>query len=251
MILVTNDDGPRGIGLTAVVGLLAGFDAIEVVVPDRDWSAFGRAHQGTAVRLASEPLGSAVPVVTRAATPARLVLAELTVGRPADEAITLCVAGINDGVNVGQDVTVSGTFCAALEAATLGCLGIAISAQKGFFEQEPTASGRTLAVLRQYIASQLLPLRGNAYVVNVNLPVVHCGGIEVTRISRQTVFPARVRADTSGGIEIIYCVPDITAVEADSDIAAVFHRGSISVSVADYVPVSIPDAISITSNASF
>jgi 5'/3'-nucleotidase len=244
MILVTNDDGPNGVGLAALVTLMTGLGIVEVVVPDHDYSGHGRAHQGTAVRLMRESLDAGFPFAIRHATPARLVLAELTKPRPSGEVIDLCVVGINDGVNVGQDVTVSATFCAALEAATLGCLGIAISAQQGFFQEGQTASSRRMAAtLRDFISSELLMLRGKPYVVNINLPAEHFGGIELTRISHQTIFPPELSDDAPGGVEIVQRLPASTSVEPDSDIAAVFYRGAISVSIVDFVPSSIPDVL--------
>jgi 5'-nucleotidase len=241
MILVTNDDGPRALGLGSLIEVVSDIDAFEIVVPSRDRSGYGRAHKGSAQRRHSRHRVCGHQISTRDATPARLVLAELTVPRPSNLSFDLCIVGVNDGVNVGQDVTVSGTFCAALEAATLGCLGLAISAEEGFFTAEQrSTSASTLKLLRHFISAHLLSMRDKPCVININLPMNHQGGLELTRISRFTVFPAISEAASPGGIRIAHEVPSPSVVEKDSDIAAIFYRRAISVSVADYLPASVP-----------
>ena len=126
-ILVTNDDGVRAEGLWTLVRELAKTAQVTVVAPDRERSAIG-----TAVTL-FQPL-RAVEVESKADG----VKAYAIDGTPSDcvilghgklvRDIDMVVSGINPGPNFGEDVYISGTVGAAMQAYTRGLPALAVSA---------------------------------------------------------------------------------------------------------------------------
>ncbi|RPJ53628.1 MAG: 5'/3'-nucleotidase SurE, partial [Acidobacteria bacterium] len=79
----------------------------------------------------------------------------------------LVVSGINKGLNVGDDVTYSGTVSGALEAALLGVPGIAVSLQQGGAEWDFTHAAAAARDIAAVVIEQGLPLRT---FLNVNVP---------------------------------------------------------------------------------
>ena len=125
-ILVTNDDGVDSPGLLALKQALEPQGRVSVIAPNRNRSAIGRGitiHNPLhvdEVRLAdgSEALatdGTPVDCV-------RFAALGLLGDRP-----DLIVSGINLGLNLGDDVTYSGTVAAAFEGILLGLPAIAVS----------------------------------------------------------------------------------------------------------------------------
>src|SRR5919202_3152188 len=127
-ILLTNDDGITSRGLLAAKRALDEVGDVSVIAPDSNRSAVGRgitidrSLTVTEVELRDGSRGYATD-----GTPVDCVrFAELgLVGERPD----LIVAGINYGVNLGDDVTYSGTVAAAFEGIVLGIPAIAVSQQ--------------------------------------------------------------------------------------------------------------------------
>ncbi len=126
-ILVTNDDGILAEGLWTLVKELQNIAQVVVVAPDREQSAIG-----TAVTL-SQPLRAQrvrpmVPEVEAYAvqgTPADSVI--LALEKLFKNEIALVISGINQGLNLGNDVLISGTVGAALQGYLRGLPALAIS----------------------------------------------------------------------------------------------------------------------------
>jgi 5'-nucleotidase len=172
LVLVTNDDGVNAPGLMAVKEELDTFARVAVYAPDRNWSAAGRTRtfhkplRASEVRLLDGSLG-----YVTSGTPSdciSLALLGLLEERP-----RLIVSGINPGLNLGQDVTYSGTVAAAMEGARDGIPSMAISADVGTEGEEadhsPYASAAKIA---GELASFLLekdPLPAGI-ILNVNVP---------------------------------------------------------------------------------
>ncbi len=134
--LLTNDDGFDSPGLAAIrSALIAAGHRVTVVAPDGNRSATGHA---VTIRPALE-----LRRVT-AADDSQAIFA--CSGRPADcvraglftdglwPAVDVVVSGINIGINLGHDVSYSGTASAAAEATLHGVRAIA-------FSQQGTAGG--------------------------------------------------------------------------------------------------------------
>lgn len=133
-VLLTNDDGIRAGGLAALARRLARHCEVLVVAPEQPSSATSHCitlHKP--LRLtAVEDFGGCEPATPRlvayacSGTPSdctMLGLLYLTNDKPVD----LVISGINDGENVAQDLSYSGTVGAALEGAINGVPSLAVS----------------------------------------------------------------------------------------------------------------------------
>ena len=121
-ILVSNDDGVHSPGLHQLAERLSEAGEVTVVAPDRERSAAGHSltlHKP--LRVAEVKDG----VYSVNGTPTDCV--NLAVNHLLKEKPALVVSGINQGGNLGDDVTYSGTVSAAMEGTLLGIPSIAIS----------------------------------------------------------------------------------------------------------------------------
>ncbi|NLE46287.1 MAG: 5'/3'-nucleotidase SurE [Chloroflexi bacterium] len=129
LILVTNDDGISSPGLVAAAEAMLPLAEVFVVAPDRQWSGAGRSMpdgpQGRVLPYDMWINEQPVAAYQVDGSPALVVLHALLelVPRQPD----LVVSGINFGANVGNDITVSGTVGAALQAAACGIPALAVS----------------------------------------------------------------------------------------------------------------------------
>jgi 5'-nucleotidase len=180
LILVSNDDGIHSEGIRALATALADLGEIVVVAPDRERSAVS--HSLTLHRpLRVEPLGPARYAVDGTPTDCvNLAVNGILGRRPA-----LVVSGINQGANLGDDVTYSGTVSAAMEGTLLGIPSIAISLiGRGDFRFDTAAAfARRLTgwVLERGLPADTL--------LNVNVPAPADGrpvrGFALTRMGRR------------------------------------------------------------------
>jgi 5'-nucleotidase len=176
-ILLTNDDGIHAAGLAAAADAFGAFADVVVVAPDREQSACG--HSLTLNRpLRMEEVGPGRFAVD--GTPTDCVnLAVHWMLR--DQTVDLVASGINYGLNLGDDVTYSGTVSAALEAHLLGLPAIAFSQQIGeatSFER----SAQLAATLVRGLLERGVPAR---MLLNVNLPAGAAAGVRLTRLARR------------------------------------------------------------------
>ncbi len=125
-ILVTNDDGVLAPGLLALKQALEPLGRVMVLAPERNWSA--RATQDHARAAAREDHAPGRRqrglCLQRQAPPTAW---RWCMGVLLDFPLDLVVAGINNGHNMGNDLTYSGTVACALEATINGIPGIAVS----------------------------------------------------------------------------------------------------------------------------
>ena len=176
-ILLTNDDGIHAEGLAAAAAAFAAFADVVVVAPDREQSACGHAL------TLDRPLRMDEVRPGRYAvdgTPTDCVnLAVHWMLR--DQTVDLVASGINYGLNLGDDVTYSGTVSAALEAHLLGLPAIAFSQQIGeqtSFER----SARVAAAIARRLLQRGVPER---MLLNVNFPAPAASGVRLTRLARR------------------------------------------------------------------
>lgn len=180
-ILVTNDDGVYAEGLWSLVRELNEVGEVVVVAPDREQSAVGTSvtlHHPLRVKQV-QPLVDGIETYSVEGTPADSVIMGLQL--VANENIDLVVSGINEGVNLGNDVFISGTVGAALQGYFYDLPAIAVSAAfvdgKVLFDAAAKIS-RLLAlkVKQKELHAKLL--------LNVNvphLPFDMIQGVELTR----------------------------------------------------------------------
>jgi 5'-nucleotidase len=177
MILVTNDDGYFSPGIVALAAALQPLGEVIIVAPQTEASAVG--HSLTLRRpLRLELVKSNVYAVDGTPTDCVNIAIDEVLTRPPD----IVVSGINHGLNIGDDVTYSGTVAGALEGALLGHQAIAVSmeATTGAWDFTPAA------MLAASLAAELLahPLPGRTFL-NINVPQGAIRGVRTTIQARR------------------------------------------------------------------
>jgi 5'-nucleotidase len=191
-VLLTNDDGIDADGLQALRRALLDVPGIElaVVAPDGNRSATARSITTRRPLWVEEiDFGDGTSGYATDGTPVDCVrLSHL--GLIDGFTPELVVSGINHGLNVGDDITYSGTVAAAFEALLLGLPGIAVSQQSTARELD-FRLGRTFdfdaaARFAARIVAELddVPLAPGT-LLNVNVPGSDPSGVEVTRLGKR------------------------------------------------------------------
>lgn len=174
LILVTNDDGVRSPGIRALAAALLDLGRVVVVAPDRNRSAVG--HALTLERpLRAEEIKPDVFAVD--GTPTDCV--NLGVHGLLQQAPNLVVSGINCGSNIGDDITYSGTVCAAMEASLMGLPAFAVSLDCRQFQAHDLSLA---AHFSRQLAEQVLQNGlSQGTFLNVNVPIGGYCGVRLTR----------------------------------------------------------------------
>lgn len=179
-VLLTNDDGVHAPGLFALHGALAQCFDVQVLAPEHNWSASG--HSKTMhkpLRVAETTLADSSPALALSGSPSDCVAVALLGLLP--RLPDLVISGINQGANVGHDLTYSGTVSAAMEAVIGGISGLAFSLDSFEWTDYSAAASFACELARQVIAARLpRPL-----LVNVNVPALPLAEIKGVRITRQ------------------------------------------------------------------
>lgn len=237
-ILVTNDDGVSSPGLLALTQALRGVGRVSVIAPDSNRSAIGRGITiHNPLHVEEVTLADGTPAFATDGTPVdcvRLAMLGLLDGGLPD----VIVSGINLGVNLGDDVTYSGTVAAALEGVLLGWPAIALSAQI----TDPTAEQwdgdaydfRAVASFAaRLVPSVLQPDFPRRVILNVNgpgLPPEGIRGARVTRLGRR-VYNDELTLMSTDGARRRFTIYGGTASyhqEEGTDFAAL-EQGEISI----------------------
>ena len=229
-ILVSNDDGIFSPGIKALGLAMRALGEVYVVAPDVEQSAVGH---GITVRrpLRFKHTQSAgfgeIPAYRVDGTPADcVVLGVHLLGRP-----DLLVSGINIGVNLGLDLTHSGTVAAALEGTSLGIPSIAFSLDTSGEELDFTEAALWAQRLARLVAEKGLP---SGIFLNVNFPAGTPKGVLVTRLSTHHWEDTVVeRLDPEGRPYYWIAGTPVGEEEEGTDLWAV-RRGYVSVT-----PVSL------------
>lgn len=178
LILVTNDDGIHAPGIVALAESLRGLGEVVVVAPDRDRSAIGHALTLHAP-LRAEELRPGTFAVD--GTPTDCV--NLGIHGLLSAAPDLVVAGINRGANLGDDITYSGTVCAAMEATLMGVPAFAVSlGGDSFTPGEYRTAAQAARTVAEKIVGEGLPVDT---FLNVNIPSGPVRGMRLTRQGRR------------------------------------------------------------------
>ncbi len=178
-ILVTNDDGVASPGLHALAEAMRALGTVWVVAPDRERTAVGHAltlHKP----LRLTPLGNRIFAVNGTPTDCVNLAVKVVLPKPPG----LVISGINKGVNLGDDVTYSGTVSAALEGTIFGVPSIAVS-QEGGDRFRFEVGARYAKRIAQLTLEHGLP---EETMLNVNIPDRPRNaikGVRVTCLSRR------------------------------------------------------------------
>lgn len=187
-ILLTNDDGVYSIGIqTAARHLTDAGHNVLLVAPDRERSGCGHAM------TLDRPLH--IKDVDR-----RFLSADFTAkacdGTPTDCVVLaidmlgfrpeMVISGINQGPNLGDDLTYSGTVCAAMEGVIFGIPSIALSlvmssGAKNIFNE---TAADVLMTLLDWVKDNPIP---SGVLYNVNVPNMPLDAIRGTLITRKGV----------------------------------------------------------------
>ena len=227
-ILVTNDDGIHAPGLKVLEKLAKTLSSdVWVVAPETEQSA--TSHSLTLRRpLRERRLGPKRFSVDGTPTDCVLVAHHRIL---ADKLPDLVLSGINDGGNLAEDVTYSGTVAATMEAALLGIPAIAFSQQR---QEDGIARWKVAEAFLPDIVRRLAPMTWpRDLLVNVNFPAVApdaVTGIEVCRQGRRDEGASVTEGADPSGRPFLWIggYQLDTSSEKDSDLA-VTARGGISV----------------------
>ena len=212
-ILVTNDDGIDSIGLQALANRLRNLGKVVTVAPDRDKSAVSHSltmHRPLRIKYLEDDM------ITIDGTPTDCVLIALQKILPSPP--DLLVSGINNGPNLGDDISYSGTVAAALEG-TMHCIpSMAVSMV------ERNSNFIHGAKIAEQLASEVLThgLPENT-LLNVNIPSGEIiKGLRVTRQGR-SLWRDSIHETTDPWGEKLYWIGGglaVTDSATDTDIVA-------------------------------
>ena len=188
-ILVTNDDGVHSEGIRALADALAPLGEVTIVAPVQEASAIG--HALTLRRpLRLDTVRPGVFAVDGTPTDCvNVAIAHVLHGRP-----DLIVSGINNGWNLGDDVTYSGTVSGALEGALLGIPSLAVSTQNRGNAVEFGAAAKAAATIAEAVLERGMP---RFALLNINVPFGPKQGIPRHRASEAESPDGREPADRS------------------------------------------------------
>lgn len=180
LILVTNDDGVTAPGLNALVSALEAVGEVWVYAPDRNRSGVGHGISLDRPLRVQELRERWFSVDGTPSDCVLLAVRDLMKQKP-----SLVFSGINNGANMGDDVTYSGTVAGAYEGMLLGVPSAAISIVTRTPEHFETAA-QFAATIAQHLLENGLP-EDTALNVNVpDLPMAELEGVAITRMGRRT-----------------------------------------------------------------
>lgn len=228
-ILCSNDDGIHARGLESLEKIARALsDDVWVVAPQEEQSGAARALT-LAHPIRVREYGERRFSVT--GTPSDAVLMAVTKILK-DKKPDLILSGVNNGQNIAEDVTVSGTIAAAFQGMSLGVPSIALSLAR--FSRD-SAKWQTPEVLGADIVRNLLKSGWPAdVVVNVNFPdrePDEISGVEVTRQGHRDAVQlfAEERKDLRGGTYYWYgYTGELSNPPAGTDLSAIYD-GRISI----------------------
>jgi len=179
-ILVSNDDGIDSRGIRELAKALKELGDVWVVAPERPQNAVGRAltlHKPLRLNQVARQMFSVNGTPGDCIT---LGVEQVLKGQAPD----LVVSGINKGLNIGDDVTNSGTVAAAMEAAIRGIPSMAVSLDGPGRYRFSMAATLALAIARM-VTNSGLP---DDTLLNMNIPDVELkgiAGVQMTTLSRR------------------------------------------------------------------
>ncbi len=198
---------------------------VVVMAPDREQSGIGTAitlHQPLRLQKLELTAYPDIPTYSVQGTPADCVI--LGLQNILKDGVDLVVSGINDGVNLGNDVLISGTVGGAMQAYFAGIPAIALSNPPGAKNFDVTA--RLAALLADLVLSEQLP---GPMLLNVNvpdLPLAELEGVAVTSLARRTYVDVIEQTEDSRG-KVIYWITRGKAtweMEEGTDIWAIRNK---------------------------
>jgi 5'-nucleotidase len=214
-ILVTNDDGIFSEGIERLAASLSDVGDVFTVAPDQERSAAGHSltlHHPLRAKLIGPQRWSVDGTPTDCVNWGVLHLLK-------DERPKLLFSGINLGLNLGDDVTYSGTVSAAFEGTLIGIPSVAVSQEieTGFTFDAAAAFAAKLA--RLLLEHSLKP----GTLINVNVPAEAPRGVRVVRQGRRRYGEAVIEKTDPRGRPYYWigATPPEGMLEQGTDLSAV------------------------------
>ena len=181
-ILLTNDDGIHAEGLQVLERIARTLsDDVWVVAPEADQSGF--AHSLSL----SEPLRMRKVDDRHFAlrgTPTDCVI--MGVRKVMDSPPDLILSGVNNGANMADDVTYSGTIAGAMEGTLLGIRSIALSQAYDYTNDMRYVPWDTVETLGPDLLKRLVELEiPKGVFLNVNFPKLPADQVKGVRVTSQ------------------------------------------------------------------
>ncbi|MET0618760.1 MAG: 5'/3'-nucleotidase SurE [Thermoanaerobaculia bacterium] len=214
-MIVTNDDGIFSEGIERLASSLATVGDVFTVAPDQERSAAGHSltlHHPLRAKLIGPQRWSVDGTPTDCVNWGVLHLLK-------DERPKLLFSGINLGLNLGDDVTYSGTVSAAFEGTLIGIPSVAVSQEieTGFTVDAPADIAARLA--RLLLEHPLKP----GTLINVNVPAGRPRGVRVVRQGRRRYGEAVIEKTDPRGRPYYWigATPPEGMLEQGTDLSAV------------------------------
>ena len=228
-VLVSNDDGVGAPGIDALVQALRTDSSLQVSVYAPSMNRSGSGGSFTRTGLVAQPAAtiSGYPSVEVSGFPADAVLFALLQDLPAKP--DLIVTGINEGQNIAELTTLSGTVGAALAGVQLGVPAIATSLEIGHDDLFPEAAAYVLELV------EAVRQQGNVFAgvaLNVNYPGrkrSDLAGVRVVPLGRLSRVSGYTSTGTSGDMRTFDAV--VTATDGANDPpndAKLFEEGYVT-----------------------
>lgn len=184
-ILITNDDGIDAPGIRLLEELAREItEDVWVVAPDHERSGASHSisiHTPIRLRRRAERRFSVIGTPTDCVLMAYYELMR-------DQRPTVVLSGINNGANLAEDISYSGTAAAAMEGTLLGMRSIALSVVRAIMGEAKWDGARRYApaMLKSLIAAPDWPAMS---FININFPDASPEQITGIRITRQGQRP--------------------------------------------------------------
>jgi 5'-nucleotidase len=217
-ILVTNDDGVFSEGIERLAAALSAVGDVYTVAPDQERSAAGHSltlHHPLRAKLIGPQRWSVDGTPTDCVNWGVLHLLR-------DERPKLLFSGITLGLNLGDDVTYSGTVSAAFEGTLIGIPSVAISQEIETGFTFDAASAFAVRLAGDLLEQPLPP----GTLINVNVPAGEPRGVRVGRQGRRRYGEAVIEKLDPRGRPYYWigATPPQGELEQGTDLAAVAEK---------------------------
>jgi 5'-nucleotidase len=222
LILVSNDDGIDALGIKVLQEAVNDLGDVIVFAPKDNRSGSSHSlsiHKSIKVKQIDNNIYSTD------GTPTDCIL--YSVRGILEDKPNIVLGGINQGANLGSDVSYSGTVAVALEGALLGIPSLAFSQVAFYNSFKPEFAKKVVNWITKQVLKHKLP---EGVFLNINLPPIPNGKIKITclgnRIYRDEIVKVKGEKD-----ELIYSLEGKSptwASSPNSDFDAV-HEGFVSI----------------------
>ncbi len=226
LFLLTNDDGYFSEGIKALREKLRSLGRVITVAPDRNLSGVGHSltfTQPLRIRRVDEDFWTVI-----GGTPADCVHFGYYLFLEGKKPDLVC-SGINEGPNLGEDITYSGTVSGAMEGRILGIPSIAFSA----FGREDVDFSQIAEVAKKVVLKVLERGMPEDTYLNVNIPNLpeeEIKGFMLTRQGRRAYKEKVLKLSDPSGRPLYWITAEEFGwhLEEGTDYWAVYH-GYVSI----------------------